>query len=195
MWWPAPELILRSLTFSVGGRSGLPSIPCGLLFFQHYCASQTCTHADTYACMYSCVQAIFSEMPDVLQIQTWAYIFGYWHDFLLEICSFIGLNITITDMLSTVAENKLCRSINLKDDDLFHLHLGNVPSCTCPCPGVITAPLTQWLHLPFLHLFSDSLSFHNISCCLPDSHLLNPPSGIKFVFIPPACLPLHLQVP
>lgn len=82
---------------------------------------------------------------------------------------------------------------------LFHLHSGNLPSLTCPCPREITTYFTMpaaslilysyQLFSTFLnHLFSESLCFHNISCPLHYSHLLNSPSSIKFVFIPLAYL-------
>lgn len=89
---------------------------------------------------------------------------------------------------------------------LFHLHLGNLPSLTCPCPREITTYFTMpaaslilysyQLFSTFLnHLFSESLCFHNISCPLHYSHLLNSPSSIKFVFIPLAYLPHVFRSP
>lgn len=48
-----------------------------------------------------------------------------------------------------------------------------------------------FLILTFLHfltlLFPPLICFYNLPCCLPYLHLLNPPSSIKFMFIPPAC--------
>lgn len=66
-------------------------------------------------------------------------------------------------------------------------------------PLQAAASIIRYSYLPFstflIQLFSDSLCFHNISCTLPYSHLLNPPSSIKFVFIPPACLPHVFRSP
>lgn len=81
--------------------------------------------------------------------------------------------------------------------------MGNLPSHTYQRPGEIATVFDhrednfseQLLHLSFshppfptvlTHTPSDFICFH----CPPHSHPLNPPSSIKFVFIPPACLPL-----
>lgn len=77
---------------------------------------------------------------------------------------------------------------------------------TCPCPretATYSAYITENTSLKALLYsslhsslaFSDFICFYNLPCSLPYSCLLNPPSSIKFVFIPPACLPPRLQVP
>lgn len=182
--WPRVNIEEIDLLL-LAGVEECPPTPRGfmLAFFQHHWASHTCTHTHGGVSL--------ENRPDT------STNFKGEREMQWKMQRQALLGVLVKPLFS---ERKTLYSFALI---CRCMHLGNLPSHTCPCPGEIAVCFdhrednsasnhtslilsSSLLLSTFLtQLFSDFICFHNLPC----SHLLNPPSSVTFVFIPPVCLP------